>query len=169
MGYDNRHVTELEILSELAKKAEEVLGKYVNEIMDENVKQWYVPGIQYIDNGRVELVMYDRDPIDSGETIEDEDIKPVMGDKFNDNIIGYLHNECVTNLLDPVIIYLRDNGVPVTGWVYTDTEGMESWYAFWIDGNILDKGLNEIGAARFAMSYLKEHDGVFDRKIMNRI
>ena len=169
MGYDNRHVTELEIPPELAKKAEEVLAEYVNNgAMDENVKQYYVPGIQYMDNGRVELVMYDRDPMDFGEPIEDDDIKSVMDDRFNDNVIGWLHNECVTNLLDPVIIYLRDNDVPVTGWVFTDTEGIECWYAFWLDGNLLKEGLNEIGAARFAMHYLKEH-GAFDHNIMNRI
>ena len=169
MGFDNRHVTELEIPPELAKKAEEVLAEYVNDVMDEHVKSWYVPGIQYIDNGRVELVMYERDSMNSSESIEDDDIEPVMDDRFNDNVIGWLHSECVTNLLDPVIIYLRNNGVPVTGWVFTDTEQMECWYAFWIDGNILKEGLNEIGAARFAMHYLKENGGVFDHGIMNRI
>lgn len=169
MGYDNRHVTELEIPPGLAKKAEEVLAEYVNNgAMNEYDKEYYIPGIQYINNGRVELVMYDRYPMDMGKAIDDEDIRPVMGDEFNDNIIGWLHNECVTNLLDPVIIYLRDNGVPVTGWVFTDTEECECWYAFWLDGNILKEGLNEIGAARFAMHYLKEH-GAFDHSIMNRI
>lgn len=168
MGYDNRHVTELEIPPELAKKAEELLAEYENNLTTDESLKWYVPGIQYIDNGRVELVMYDRYPMDAGESIEDEDIKPVMDDEFNDNVIGWLRNECVTNLLDPIIIYLRDNGVPVTGWVFTDTEGIECWYAFWIDGNLLKEGLNEIGAARFAMHYLKER-GTFDKDIMNRI
>lgn len=163
MGYDNRHLTELVIPEDQVAKANKLLVEYYKK----GDCEYYMPGIKIYENAtdaddkpigvQTELVLYERCPYDGdGEEISDELLDcAILGDDFDDNIVGWLHNDNAVELLTPVIDYLKENGVLISGWIFTDYEGTDVGFDFWVEGvHIYDR--SEFGAARIIQRMLNE-------------
>lgn len=163
MGYDNRHLTELVIPEDQVAKTNKLLVEYYKN----NDCEDYMPGIKIYENAtdaddnhigvQTELVLYDRCPYDgSGVDMPDELLDcAVFDEEFDDNIVGWLHNDNAVTMLTPVIEYLKENGVLISGWIFTDYEGIDVGFDFWVDGvHVYDR--SEFGAARIIQRMLIE-------------
>lgn len=163
MGYDNRHLTELVIPEDQVAKTNKLLVEYYKN----NDCEYFMPGIKIYNDAtdaddkhigiQTELVLYDRCPYDGdGENIPDELLDcAILGDDFDDNIVGWLHNDNAVEILSPVIEYLKENGVLISGWIFTDYEGTDVGFDFWVDGvHVYDR--SEFGAARIIQRMLNE-------------
>lgn len=166
MGFDNRHLTELVIPEDQVANANKLLVEYYKN----NDCEYYMPGIKIYKDAidaddkyigiQTELVLYDRDPyMGDGEHIPDELLDcAILGDDFDDNIVGWLHNDNAVEILTPVINYLSDNGVFISGWIFTDYEGTDVSFDFWVEGvHVYDR--SEFGAARIIQRMLNEKYG----------
>lgn len=163
MGYDNRHLTELVIPEDQVAKANKLLVEYYKD----HDCEYFVPGIKIYEDtidmddnpvaARTELVLYERCPYDGdGVEMPDELLDCAVFDKeFDDNMVGWLHNDNAVELLTPVIEYLETNGVLITGWIFTDYEGTDTGYDFWVDGvHVCFR--NELGVGRIVQKMLNE-------------
>jgi hypothetical protein len=163
MGYDNRHITELVIPEDQVAKANKLLVEYYKK----GGCEYLLPGIRIYENAtdandnsigvRTELVLYERCPYDGdGVDMPDELLDCAIFDEdFDDNKVGWLHNDNAVTILTPVIDYLRKKGVLISGWIFTDYEGTDVGFDFWVDGkHVYDR--SELGAARIIQEMLNE-------------
>ena len=143
MGYDVECVSELPIRNEDVEKARELVEKYHESMED---KEYFKPGIRPY-GSHYELVLYD--------LTEGDDV-----------VVGSLHNDTLYELLDPVIRYLKENGVPITGWLFQNYEGTEVSTTIYKDGKELGY-LNECGLSRMCLKYILNDGGKIDFKLIN--
>jgi hypothetical protein len=161
MGYDNRHVIELVIPEDKVAETNKLLVEYYKK----NDCEYYVPGIRIYENAygvddvhiglQTELTLYDRCPyLGGGIDMPDEILDcAVFGEEYDENMVGWLHNDNAVELLSPVIEYLKENGVLISGWIFTDYESTDVYYNFWVDGEEV-YARNEIGVARVVQKML---------------
>lgn len=146
MGFDVYCTSELSIRKEDAERARKIVEEYHASMKE---KEYYRPGIKEYDHGS-ELVMYDLEE----------------GGDDGEEIVGWLHNDTLYELMHPLILDLRDAGVPVTGWIYQNFEDAEITMTYYVDGHEIGY-LNEFGLARMCMRHIL-NDGRIDPNLVNK-
>lgn len=150
MGYDNYFIYNLSFPKELADRTNELLIKWCDEHYDDLYES--LPGITKIGDIAFYNIEYDKWCEDAEDDGEKRDC--FFGDK-GEYETDYLHNSLAGEEMKKVISYLKDNGILVTGFIYTDWDGVEHWCDFWIDGEY--KGEWDVVAmAKLTMNHLKE-------------
>ena len=147
MGYDNYFTYSLSFPKEDIRKVNELLVKWCDKHHDDLYDS--LPGIT--DDGR--LAFYN---INYDEWIEkEEDVKDCLFGMRGEYETDYQRNGLIGDEMKLLIDYLKDNNVLVTGYIYTDWDGVEQWCDFWIDS--VYKGQFDIdNMATFMLKHLKE-------------
>ena len=145
MGFDVYCISELPIRNEDVEKAKQLVEQYCADYPNEE----YRPGIKLYEHH--ELVMYD---ISHAESDEDE-------------VIGHLHNETLYELIDPVLKFLKDNGVYITGWIHQNFDDGEVCTTFFKDSEELGY-LNDLGLSRMCLKYIMNDGAKIDFKLVNK-
>ena len=156
MGFDMYNMSELIIKDDDVQKAAGLL----KELYSAQGLEYYHPAVKDY-GGHHELVLYDTCEVD----IDDDEF--LIGKEDDRDVIGNLHNDSLYEQIHPYIVYLRDNGVLINGWIYGNYDGCEVSYTFYVDGNEMGY-LNELGLGRMCLAHILK-DGKIDFDLVNNI
>lgn len=132
MGYDMTYRYGIRIKKEDVFKALEILDEARADV---NWDCYYYPGILNLE-GKPNVYTLCIMDLQYADCADDESICIWPSD---DHVAYWSHNILLCDCMKYVIFRLKEAGIGVTGYMFTDWDSAEYWYDFWKDGEYMGR------------------------------